>query len=193
MKPHVECIDGRTVVSQNGDVLSLPHGEWGHPDVLFKGNRIPSARIWALIAESLMRGEAPSAEDILHEAKRSEVFRQLETGLIIWTLNPEKQDVHVQGNVYIRKEKQRIRYLADKFKVKIAKVSGDFTPEVVRELNTVCLTLGMHPVGCVDGRIYYSRDPEAVFKAFGTRQWVRVGIFCKRPSSSSFVLDIEDL
>lgn len=191
MKPSVEVENGRTIISKDGAVLSLPRGEWGHPDVTLNGNQIPSSRIWALIANYLMEEQAPDPEEILQEAKRVEIFRQLETGLIIWTLNPGKKDVKLHGDVYIRKEKQRVRYLADKYGVKIAKVEGDFTPDAVRELHEACLTLGLHPVGCVDERIYYTRDPEAVFKAFGSRDVTRLAVYFKRPSSSGFTLDIE--
>lgn len=191
MKPSVEVIGNRTVISHNGDTLSFLREHWGHPDVIFNDNQIPSAKIWRLIAKYMMEEVQIDLEELLHEARIANIFRQLEIGLLIWTLNPEKKDAHVKGNVYIRKERQRIRHLTDKFQIKIAKIDGDFTPEVVKELHEVCLTLGLHPVGCVDERIYYARSPEKVFRAFGSNDFTRIAVYCKRPSSSSFPLALD--
>lgn len=190
MELTIDPANNKTLISKDNNILSLPRGEWGSPDVTFNGNQIPSAKIWKLIASYMVENAEPDLENLFNEAKIANIFRQLEIGMIVWTLNPKKTDMSIQDNVYVRKEKQRIRYLANKFEVKIAKIEGSFDPDTILEVHKACLTVGLHPVGCVDERLYYCRSPEKVFRAFGSSDWLRIGVFLKRPSSSSFSLSI---
>ena len=182
------------IISANNRVLRFPDPrefhQWGSNQVTLDGKQIPSARIWDYLAKCKQKEEQFSYDKLMNEAERAEIYSQLDTGMIVYTLFPKKDDRLISGNVYARKEKQRIRYLANKFLVVIGKFEEPVTPEVIKEMNAACAGIKYYPVGCVDDRIYYTKDPEAVFNTLDTKDVTKIGVFLKRPSSSSFVLNL---
>ena len=154
------------------------------------GFEIPSARIWDILAYFMSKEVKAPREVIMEEAKRSEIYRLAMQGMIVWTQSPGEFDKCIKGNVYARPERQRVRPLVDKFGIKIAKIIDADEADVLEELFDACASLGLYPVGAVDGRYFFAKDPEAVFKAFGTRAWLKIGVFLKRPGSSSVAIDL---
>lgn len=183
-------VNNNLEISDGRDTLIIPLQSWGHPAIIFGGNRIPASRIWNLIGESMKKGEKTDRNLLLEEARRSEIFRQVDSAIIIHTYNPIATDAGIMGNVYARKERQRVRVLVDRFNIKIAKADGELTPEVLAELLEACETLGLFPCGMADDQLYICKDPETVFSAFGSRSWQRIQIFARRPSASSVPLDL---
>ena len=171
-------------LEHNGSTLEIP-GSFGEPGIKFNGRVIPSARIWDLAAYHMVRGERTPREKLFTVARNSEVFRWEQTEMLVHTLTPRKTDQHIFGAVFARHERQRVRPLVSKFDVRIAKVDGEITTDAVDELHYVAKRLGREPVGMNDGRIYYAKDPQTVFDAFGTKDWVRIAVYLKRPGGSS--------
>lgn len=182
--------DGYLVTEHEGDKLEIPVTHWGHPDVRMNGSQIPSARIWEIIANHLCEGLKVPREMLVAEARRAKIYQQLEKGLIVHTLNPKDKDILVDGSVYVRVDMQRIRPLVDRFSIKIAKIEGEYTAEKVKETNDAMEELSFYPVAAGEDKIMYSRDPEEVFEAFGTRDWVRLAVYFRRPGSSFVNLDL---
>lgn len=189
-----EIKDGYLVITSTacGSKLSLPMVAWGHPGVLFNGNHIPSAKLWGIIASHAIEGKTTPRPDLIREAKRAEIYRQLKHGMYVWTINPKPEDRLVEDSMYVREDKQRIRPLIDRFDITICKIEDEITPSVIQTITSFFAQQSLFPVGMVDERIYLSKDPEAVFEAFGSRDWLRIGVFFKRPGSSSVPLTIGD-
>jgi len=171
-------------IAVHEDSLTIPN-EFGSPDVHLNGNHIPSARVWGVLQNAMAHETTVDKEYLLSVAKESETFRWYMTTMLVYTHEPKKDDRHVIGSVYERHERQRIRPLTDKFDVTIAKSDYELNPEIAKSLHEAAASLGLGPVGMNDGRIYYSTNPQAVFDAFGTSDWVRVAVYLKRPGGSS--------
>lgn len=186
-----EVKDGYLVItSPCGAALSLPTAVWGHPGVLLNGNNIPSAKLWAIIAGYAIAEKVTPRQELIAEAKRAEIYRQTTRTMHVWTLTPKPDDTNLDGFMYIRKDKQRIRPLVDRFNITICKVEDEITPQVIQEITEYFSQQSLFPVGMVDERIYFAENPEVVFEAFGSRDWLRIGVFFKRPGSSSVPLTI---
>jgi len=158
---------------------------FGSNDVTYGGHQIPCANIWDLIGAHMARSTVVPTDELLQVAEDAETFRWENNKMLVHTMTPRKTDHVVGGNVYWRQEKQRVRPLVDMFQVVIAKIESELSPTVVSELHEVCGHKNLYPVGMVNDKIYYAPDPERVFQAFGSRDWVRIGVFLKRPGSSS--------
>jgi len=181
--------DQRLELVENGQILQIPVTKWGHPDVTYNGNRIPSARLWGMLANSLKKGEKASKKALMDEAARAEVYRLVDAGVIIWTTAPLPGDKGLDGNVYVRKDRQRVRPLFNKFNIRVAKSEGPMSPDVVKEILDVCTDIGLFPVGFADERLYFSQNPEEVFHAFGSRDFTRIAIYCRRPGASATTVE----
>lgn len=171
-------------------VLPSPKKYWGSSDVKMNGNKIPSARLWSYMSNVYTKEQEFKYETLMEEAKRAEIFRLLDKGMIVWTLNPTKSDQKISENLYARLEKQRARTLVDKFKINIVKCEIRLNEDILKEILEGCASIQLYPCGMVDERIYVTKDPEAVFEAFGSRDWQRIAVYCKRPSASGFQLDL---
>jgi hypothetical protein len=178
-------------ITDGTSVLSIPVTTWGHPGVLLDNNRIPAARIWAEIGNAMKEGKQADRAMLLYEAKRAEVFRQTASACIVYTTTPLPGDQGIMDQVYARAEPQRFRPLVDRYKIKIAKSEEGFSPEIVAIILEACECLGLYPVGMADERAYFCKDPEEVFAAFGSRNFLRVAILLRRPGSSSEELDLD--
>lgn len=192
-----EKVEGNWIVLQNdkGITLELPRNAWGSPDVRVNGNQVPSAKIWGLIGSCRAEGKKVPRSTLMEEARKAEIYRQLDTHMLVWTRTPHESDepVDASKNVYMRKEKQRIRPLVHDLDIKIAKIDVQPTPGMVKDLHDVCATIGLYPVGAGDDRVLYSKNPQAVFDAFGSKDFVRIMVYCRRPGSSSVSLDLTGL
>jgi hypothetical protein len=178
-----ETIDGVLHLTTDTDKMEIPLN-YGAA-ITCNGKVVPSARVWELIGFFLSKGKQTPREHIVSEVKRSEIYRQEITGLLVWTQSPQDKDVLIEGSVYARPERQRIRILLDAFNIKIAKIDAPtVTVEILEELFNVCETLGLYPVASVDDRYFFAKDPDAVYKALGTTDWQRCAVYFKRPSSS---------
>jgi len=180
--------DGIMHLSDNNVTVSIP--QIFGSKAICNGFEIPSAKLWDIIAFFMSKGVKTPRDILIDEAKRSEIYRLAKRGIIVWTTKPEESDVHIKGNVYARRENQRIRPLVDRFNIQIAKIIDGEEAEVLEELFDACATIGFYPVGAVDKRYFFSKDPEQVFKAFGTRSWLKIGVFLKRPGSSYVSIDL---
>ena len=170
-------------VTHAGHTLSFPE-VFGSPNVVFNSKPIPSSRLWAVLEQHLAHGTKPSAEELIEIGAESEIFRWDMSTIMVHTFNPRKTDELLSDNVYRRRDRQRIRPLVGEFNIVIAKIEGDVVPSTVRALHTVAESLGLYPVGMNTNKVYYAPDPEAVFAAFGSRDWVRIGVMMKRPGGS---------
>jgi hypothetical protein len=65
------------------------------------------------------------------------------------------------------------------------------TPDNVDTMHKVCAALGYEPFAMGDKRIMYSKDRERIYEAFGSKDWVRLYVYFKRPGSSVYNVDIE--
>lgn len=182
----------RLELTKDGKTLTIPITSWGHPDVTYNGARIPSSRIWGMLGAALKDGRKASRSALMDEAARAEVYRLVDAGIIIWTLSPLPADKGLSGNVYVRRDRQRIRPLVDMFKIRIAKCEGPMTPDIVKEILDVCADIGLFPVGFADDRLYFSQDPEKVFSAFGSRDFTRIAIYCRRPGASAVTVRLSE-
>lgn len=189
MAIHEETVDGVLHIRSDSDHIEVPLS-YGST-VLCNGKPVPSARVWELIGFFLSHNKQTPREHIIAEVKRSEIYRQEITGLIVWTKSPQAKDVQIAGNVYARPERQRIRVLTEQFNIKIAKIDGPVTEEVLEEIFDVCESLGLYPCASVDDRYFFTKDPEAVFEAFGTRDWQRLAVYFKRPSASCVTIKLK--
>jgi hypothetical protein len=172
------------------DNLTIPNA-FGSSNVQLNGNHIPSAKIWGVLQQAMAHEEKVDKEYLLSVAKESETFRWVMTTMLVYTFEPKKDDRHVAGFVYQRHERQRVRPLSDKFDIVIAKTDYELNPETVKALHEAASSLGLYPVGMNDGRVYYSPDPDSVFDAFGTSDWVRVAVMLKRPGGSSRHIELK--
>jgi hypothetical protein len=163
--------------------LCIPD-HFGSNNVTYGNNQIPCANIWNLIGTHMSQGTVVPTKELLQVAEDAETFRWSSIRMLVHTSLPRKTDVPVEGNIYQREEKQRVRPLVDKFGIVIAKIESEMSSLAVRELHRVCGHRDLYPVGMVDSKIYYAPDPEQVFDAFGSRDWVRIGVFLKRPGSN---------
>lgn len=181
-----------SITSDTGDILLIPRGEWGQP-LNLNGNVIPSARVWATIADYAIQGVAPSRSAIMEEAKRAEIYRLLEQGILVRTDTPREKDKELVPGIYLRMDRQRVRPLLSEFSLAIAKIEAEYSTDNVLAMHAYCKSIGLSPVAAADGRIMYSKDPQAVFNAFGTKDWTRLMVYIRRPGSSSVSLDLTGL
>lgn len=172
--------------------LTLPFGPgWGTPNVFFDGNKIPSARIWALIANSMMKNERVDRQALMKEGQRADIYRLESGSKLVWTQNPRSDDQLLEGNMYVRKELQRHRELVKDFGVVLVKIEAD--PPVrdqVLEAVKVLDGLGFKPFAWQQSRGYFCKDPEAVYEAFGTRDHLRLAVYMKRPSAAPLEVNL---
>lgn len=175
----------RLELTEPGKTLQIPITTWGHPDVIYNGNKIPASRIWAMLGNALKEGKRASKTALMAEAARAEVYRLADAGVIIWTLSPLPTDRLLSGKVYVRSDKHRIRPLVNMFKIRIAKCEGRLSPDIVKEILEACAEYDLHPVGFADDRLYFAEDPDKVFQAFGSRDFTRIAIYCRRPGASA--------
>lgn len=181
-----------TLSSDLGDELIIPLSVWGHPNVRYNGNVIPSAKMWDFIGRKMANGEQFSTADLMDEARRADMYRFLEGKILVWTLNPRKEDKQLEKNVYIRRERNRIRPLVERFNVVIAKLT-DVSPLSVKEMIETCKKYKYKPFAMGEDRILFSRDVEKIFDTFGTRDWVRLYVYFKRPGATSVDLNLSNL
>ena len=172
----------------NDGEMEVPYTAWGHPEVRVNGQKVPSSRLWAMMAENLARGEKTPREQILAEGRRAEIYVQKPGRLLYWTEKPDPKDEWVSGDVYWHKDKVRGRPLVDEFGIVLARIVGpaepDHAPQALRELHAAAAQIGLLPVAGGDGHYMYCQDPELVFEAFGTRNWQQLYKFLKRPGTS---------
>jgi hypothetical protein len=173
-------------IKDGKNTLVLPDS-FGHTNVKLNGNKIPSAKIWDFVARYLARGDRVPQDQLLTVAMESEMFRWEPTTMLVYTLKPWPDDRPTDTtNIYWRTDRQRVRPLVDEFDVRIARIYDTGSLEVaVRTLHEFAAKRGWYPVGMNDNRVYYTSDPQSVFDAFGTKDWVRIGVYLKRPGGSS--------
>ena len=170
----------------NGNVLEMPTlDEWGSTDVKYNGNIIPSARLWELVGAFLVHNKKVPKEFLFEEARRADIYRLFDAGQIIWTENPREGDVPFapERNVFVRKDKQRVRVFLAEFGIKLAKIDATPNKNNIIQLAEVCAENGLYPVAAQEQRFYFASDPETVFKAFGSKDHLRLAVYLKRPSS----------
>ena len=176
-------------ITHNSDVLEVPDTGFGSAGIMLNGQVIPSARIWNLAASYLARGEITPRDLLFKQAQESAVFCWRPTDMLVQTQKPKDGDELLKYDIYKREERQRIRPLVDRFDLRIAKLEEPSDINM-RHMHEVAEGLGFSPVGYNDGRVFYAEDPEEVFRAFGSNDWARIGVMCKRPGSSSVSLDL---
>ena len=175
--------------SEFGEILSIPTSSWGTPDVRFNGERIPCARLWKIIADNLAEGRNPSAGELLNEARRADIYRVLDGRMLVWTNFPRTDiDTQFEGRVYARREKFRMRPLMPRFRVVMAKLE-EVAPYSVREMIRACEKMGLYPFAAGEDKMFFSRQAEEIFRLFGTKDWVRLYVYFKRPGTSPTQLD----
>jgi hypothetical protein len=180
-----------TIRYETGAVLEIPYSTWGNPNVLFNGDKIPCSRLWEIIAIAKERKMKASREEWYEEAQRASIYVQAGRRGLVHTLAPKQGDRLVASNVYIRHEECRIRPLVDKFELIRAKLEVVGPAEMREFLRVSAEVIGLYPVAADNaGHVILSKDPEAVFAAFGTRDWIRLYILLKRPGSTSVPLNI---
>lgn len=179
------------IVNDDGDVLILPSlANYGDPNVTYNGNRIPSARLWNLAGMFLSHNKQPPPKLLFEEAKRAEIYRLIDSGQIVYTLNPRPTDRCIEGDVYARQEKQRVRVLVDHFGVKLGKIEGKLDKTSITKFCEVCANIGFFPVAYQENKIFFAANPSAVYDALGTTDAIRIAVFLKRPSSNHMTFDV---
>lgn len=176
-----------TRLEKDGNVLEIPKVKyWGSSDVYFNNNKIPGAKLWEICAAFLAHGKKVPENLLFEEAKRAEVYRLLDSGQIVYTTTPREGDIPKAPSIFVRMEKQRVRTLVKRFNIKIAKIEGELTSLAIRELCIFCAGINLHPVAYQENRIYFCEDPQKVYDTVGSTCPIRLAVYCKRPSSSSF-------
>jgi hypothetical protein len=187
-------LNSNCLVNDEGDALVLPSlVDYGSVNVLYNGNRIPSARLWAIAGAFLARGKQPSQKLLFDEAKRANIYRLIDSGQIVYTLDPRPTDKAIGENVYARKERQRVRFLVDHFRIKLGKIEGKLDKTSITEICKCCANIGLFPIAYQGNRIFFTADPGALYAALGTTDSIRIAVYLKRPSSSHkrFIIDEE--
>lgn len=180
-----------SVIELGNDVLKIPKLRyWGSAEVYFNENKIPSACLWELCATFLVHGKKVPKHLLFEEAKRADIYRLIDSGQIVYTTTPRDGDIEKAKNIYVRREKQRVRYLVKRFGIKIAKIEGDVTASAIRELCDFCANIGLYPVAYQENKIYFCANPDEVYQAVGGFDPIRLFVYCKRPSSSSFKIKL---
>lgn len=187
--------NSRLNITDGSAVLSIPiaNGDWGSSDITLDEQRVPSGRIWSMIAYHAAKEEKTPRTTLLAEAKRAALYRQEAVGMLVYTTEPRKGDKGVLGNVYYRNEKQRTRPLLVRFGIWVAKIEAPVDAASMRQTHEAAESLGLYPVAAGDDRVMYAPDPEAVFSAFGSRDWVRIYVYLKRPGSTSVKINLRGL
>lgn len=192
-----QLVDGYLTLSDEiGNVLEIPLPKvygWGHLNVRLNGERIPCARLWQIIADYMVKEEQVPRSLLMEEALRAELYRQLDQSMLIWTVEPLPGDKPITEYVVLRKEKQRKRPLAERFGITIGRLDGPVDSTTVQQLNSAAESLGLGPVAAGEDRVFYSKNPQEVFGAFGSTDWVRLYVYLKRPGTSSVHLDLRKL
>jgi hypothetical protein len=168
-----------------GNLLEMPAlNDWGS-EVKYNGNIIPASRLWELAGAFLTHGKKVPKELLFAEAKRADIYRLFDAGQIIWTTQPRADDIPFspERNVYVRKDKQRVRVFLAEFNIKLAKIEEQPNKMNILELVEVCKENGLYPVAAQEHRFYFTPDPQRVFEAFGTTDHLRLAVYLKRPSS----------
>lgn len=178
--------NSRLVITDGSATLSIPiaNGSWGSPDITLDGQKIPAGRIWTAIAYHTAKEKKIPRPVLMAEAKRAALYRQEAADMLVYTIKPRKGDKHITGNVYSRAEKQRTRPMLERFGIRVAKIEAPVDVGSVRQMHEAAESLGLYPVAAGDDRVMYAPDPEAVFTAFGSRDWVRIYVYLKRPGST---------
>ena len=180
-----------TVRYETGAVLEIPYLNWGNPNVLFNGDKIPCSRLWEVIATAKEQKMKADRLELLEEAQRASIYIQAGRRGLVHTSAPKQGDRLVADNVYIRHEECRIRPLVDKFELIRGKLEVVGPTEMREFLRVSAERISLYPVAADNaGHVVLSRNPEEVFSAFGSRDWVRLYVLLKRPGSTSIPLSI---
>ena len=180
-----ESTDRYVTITHNQEQLQIPHLKyWGSSEVFYNGNKIPSARLWELAGAFLAHSKQVPRHLLFEEARRANIYRLIDSGQIIWTTAPRDGDKHLSGNIYARKEKQRVRFLVKLFDIRLGKVEGKPNRENITELCEFCETIGLYPIAAQENKIYFCEHPEDVKRMFNTDDILRLAVFLKRPSAS---------
>ena len=123
---------------------------------------------------------------LLEEARRANIYRLIDSGQLVYTKAPRDGDIEKGKHIYVRKEKQRVRALVKRFGIKIAKIEGELEAVAIKDLCAFCADIGLYPVAYQENKIYFCTDPDMVHKAVGGFDPIRLIVYCKRPSASSF-------
>lgn len=187
-----EIVDGGTLVlSDDKDVVNIPMREWGNPNVLLNGNKVPSARLWMMIANHIInKGGKMKREILMDEAKRAAIYRQRKNKMWIYTHSSLKNDSHLIGSLYERNVAQRIRPLVDELGIQLCKIEDEPTPDVVSDTLLLAEKLGWFPVAASRKKIMFHPKPQEVFDLFGTKDWARIYVYLKRPGSVNVLLEV---
>lgn len=183
------------ILTDSEATLAIPvgSGDWGNQNLRLDGKRIPSGRIWALIAKHTAAGEKTPRPLLMAEAKRSGLYIQHNHDMLVYTVEPQIGDRGISGNVFMRRETQRVRPLLERFGIVVAKIEPPLDATSVNQMHEAAETIDLYPVAAGDNRIMYAPDPQAVFDAFGSKDWVRIYVYLKRPGSSSTPLNIQQI
>ena len=176
-------------ITKNGDTLSIPRRKWGGP-ISYRGQEIPGGRVWDIVSTTMAEGKPLPVDRLIKEAARAEIYCYSPKKLVVWTETPRPGDKHIEGNLYMRNDNQRIRPLFTQLELRVARIEGGMEAEKIRETHKLFKDLGMDPVASGDDKIFYSQNAEAIFDQFGSRDWVRLYIILKRPGSSSIKLNL---
>lgn len=173
-----------------GNVLRVPYVNLGGP-IYLNGDLLPSGKLWSMLVDAGIKGEKLPRKEIMEEALRAQIYIQrIESSLLLTPVAP-KGSQHVHGDVYLISNHQRQRPLVERFNLTIGKIKAQgINGPMVQQLLDAAELLGLQPVGGQDNKYYFSKNPEEVFDALGTRDWVRIGVFLKRAGSSSVQLDL---
>lgn len=176
-----------------GTIVSIPITRWGHPNIRVNGERIPAAKLWTMFGKYKAAGMKVPRPLIIEEAKLAEVYRQTDGQTIVLTDSPQDKDIKLEDEIYARNERQRVRPLVKELDLRMAKIDGDVDARKLTHLLHFFRKEGWYPVAFADGRLMFSKDPENVFKLFGSRDWLRIMVYLRRPGSCSIPLDMSKL
>jgi hypothetical protein len=189
-------------IEKNGRILSIPRtfDRIGIGACTLDGMPIPASRLWDIVLEAIAADAPVDTDRLFEEGLRAEIYRLEEGYELIYSSEKMpglKPVVSAAGepypNVWTQRTMLRVRPLARQLGVELAAIRGDVDVVSVRDtLRAAREAFGLHPVAAVDKRLFLHADPESIFARFGTRDWRRLGVYFKRPGTSSVRLNLED-
>jgi hypothetical protein len=187
------------VIERGGRTLVIPRtfDKLGVGQCTLDGMSIPAHRLWDLVLEAISSNTPIDQEKLFEEGLRAEIYRLAEGHEMVYSTIKTPGLVPIldpKGNpyrdVWVQKTMLRVRPIAAALNIELAVIRGEVDIVSVRQLLRVAEErYGLQPVAAVDKRVFFHTDPESIFEKFGTRDWRRLGVYFKRPGTSSVRLD----